>query len=257
MGGTSDALDALAIARAALREPRLDHPRAGEERLRELKLLLDHRGDLLAERRRAQQRLRWHLHELDPSLTVPPAALDRGLWLERLGRWLARRQQTTQVRIARELVTRCRSLSRSIAELEAELQARAETLAPRLLELPGCGPLSAAKLLKRDRPDRALRKRRPARSRDDAEVGRVCANRLVLGDRHHYRLRALRSTALAGEIDGAGVGFDLVVGGDLGHALVDLAEECLVRSEPLLPPTAPLSVVLSSGGGSLVGGGSG
>jgi hypothetical protein len=162
--GTSDALDALAIARAALREPRLDHPRAGEERLRELKLLLDHRGDLLAERRRAQQRLRWHLHELDPSLTVPPAALDRGLWLERLGRWLARRQQTTQVRIARELVTRCRSLSRSIAELEAELQARAETLAPRLLELPGCGPLSAAKLLKRDRPDRALSKRRPARS---------------------------------------------------------------------------------------------
>jgi transposase len=87
VGGTSDALDALAIARAALREPRLDHPRAGEERLRELKLLLDHRDDLLAERRRAQQRLRWHLHELDPSLAVPPAALDRGLWLARLGRW--------------------------------------------------------------------------------------------------------------------------------------------------------------------------
>jgi transposase len=42
--GKSDPIDALAVARAALREPRLDHPRPGEERLRELKLLVDHRG---------------------------------------------------------------------------------------------------------------------------------------------------------------------------------------------------------------------
>jgi transposase len=80
-------------------------------------------------------------------LAVPLGALDRTLWLDRLGRRLARYEQTTQVRIARELVTRCRSLSRSIAELEAELQARTEALAPQLLELAGCGPLSAAKLL--------------------------------------------------------------------------------------------------------------
>ena len=145
--GKSDAIDALAIARAALREPNLDRPRAGEERLRELKLLVDHRDDLVDERRRAQQRLRWHLHELDPSLEVPLGALDRALWLERVARRLARREQTTQVRIARELVARCRSLSRSIAELEAELQGHTQRIAPRLLELAGCGPLSAAKLL--------------------------------------------------------------------------------------------------------------
>src|SRR5215218_9838407 len=89
--GKSDALDALAIARAALQEPNLDRPRPGEQRLRELKLLLDHRDDLVAERRRCQQRLRWHLHELDPTLVVPLGALDRGVWLERLARWLARR----------------------------------------------------------------------------------------------------------------------------------------------------------------------
>src|SRR6266480_3952945 len=59
--GKSDPIDALAVARAALREPRLDHPRPGEQRLRELKLLGDHRDDLVDERRRAQQRLRWHL----------------------------------------------------------------------------------------------------------------------------------------------------------------------------------------------------
>ena len=34
--GKSDPIDALAVARAALREPRLDHPRPGEKRLREL-----------------------------------------------------------------------------------------------------------------------------------------------------------------------------------------------------------------------------
>ena len=63
--GKSDPIDALAVARAALREPRLDHPRPQETQLRELKLLVDHRDDLVDERRRVQQRLRWHLHELD------------------------------------------------------------------------------------------------------------------------------------------------------------------------------------------------
>jgi transposase len=145
--GKSDAIDALAIARAALQEPALDHPRAGEQRLRELKLLVDHRDDLVAERRRCQQRLRWHLHELDPTLAVPLGALDRALWLDRLGRRLARYERTTQVRIARDLVARCRALTRSIGELERELEARTRSLAPALLRLPGCGTLGAAKLL--------------------------------------------------------------------------------------------------------------
>jgi transposase len=145
--GKSDAIDALAIARAALQEPELDGPRPGEQTLRDLKLLVDHRDDLVDERRRSQQRLRWHLHELDPGLHVPLGALDRAVWLDRLSRQLARREQTTQVRIARELIVRCRSLNRSIAELERELQERTTTIAPRLLALPGCGALSAAKLL--------------------------------------------------------------------------------------------------------------
>jgi len=145
--GKSDPIDALAVARAALREPRLDHPRVGEERLRELKLLVDHRDDLVDERRRAQQRLRWHLHELDPTLAIPAGALDRAVWLDRLARRLARQERTVLVRIARELVGRCRSLTRTILELDRELQGRIEKTAPTLLALPGCGALSAAKLL--------------------------------------------------------------------------------------------------------------
>ena len=145
--GKSDAIDALAAARAALREPNLDRPRPGEERFRELKLLVVHRDDLVDERRRAQQRLRWHLHQLDSTLTVPPGALDRAIQLERVGRWLARREQTVQVRIARDLLGRCRSLGRAIGELERELATLTAQTAPALLELPGCGALTAAKLL--------------------------------------------------------------------------------------------------------------
>ena len=145
--GKSDRIDALAVARAALQEPLLDGPRAGEETLRELKLLVDHRDDLVAERRRCQQRLRWHLHELDPTVHVPLGALDRAVWLDRLTRKLARREQSTQVRIARDLVGRCKTLTRSIGELDRELHARTKAIAPRLLDLAGCGPLSAAKLL--------------------------------------------------------------------------------------------------------------
>jgi transposase len=78
---------------------------------------------------------------------VPLGALDRAVWIDRLGRQLTRREQTTQARIARDLLGRCRTLTRSIGELDRELQTRTQALAPRLLELAGCGPLSAAKLL--------------------------------------------------------------------------------------------------------------
>jgi transposase len=145
--GKSDPIDALAVARAALREPDLPRPQPGERMHREIKLLVDHRDDLVDERRRTQQRLRWHLHELDPTLVVPLRRLDRASHLERVGRWLARREQDVQVRIARELVGRCRSLTRTIDELNQELEQRAATVAPALLELPGCGAITAAKLL--------------------------------------------------------------------------------------------------------------
>jgi transposase len=146
--GKSDPIDALAVARAGLREPDLPRPQPSEHAHREIKLLVDHRDDLVDERRRTQQRLRWHLFELDPTLVVPLRMLGRASHLERVRRWLARRdQQELQVRIARELVNRCRSLNRSIEELDPELERRVAVIAPGLLELPGCGAVTAAKLL--------------------------------------------------------------------------------------------------------------
>ena len=135
--GKSDPIDALAVARAALREPDLPRPQPGEQVHREIKLLVDHRDDLVDERRRTQQRLRWHLHELDPTLVVPLRRLDRASHLERVGRWLARREQDVQVRIARELINRCRSLTRQITELVTKLCSPSEALevAPLCLRL--------------------------------------------------------------------------------------------------------------------------
>src|SRR5437763_9787251 len=145
--GKSDPIDALAVARAALREPGLSRPRPDEQPFRDLKLLVDHRDDLVDERRRAQQRLRWHLHQLDPSFAVPLRMLGWPSHLERVSRWLARQEQELQVRLARELVTRRRSLTRAIVELDRELEQRTASTAPALLELPGCAAVTAAKLL--------------------------------------------------------------------------------------------------------------
>jgi transposase len=144
--GKPDPIDALAVARAALREPNLSRPREDEPPFRDLKLLVDHRDDLVDERRRIQQRLRWHLHPLDSGFALSAKALDRTTQLDRVARWLARRSPEAQCRW-RELVVRCRSLTRSIVALDRELEERTDKLAPALLELPGCGAITAAKLL--------------------------------------------------------------------------------------------------------------
>jgi transposase len=143
--GKSDPIDALAVARAALANPGLPVATLeGEER--ELRLLVDHREDLVAERTRAQNRLRWHLHELDPGGGPAPRTLGRAAVLDALEARLAGVPGTV-ARIARELVGRVRELTRAIDALERELGRLAAAVAPELLALPGCGPLSAAKLV--------------------------------------------------------------------------------------------------------------
>src|SRR5918996_1001418 len=76
--GKSDPIDAAAVAAAALREGPETLPCAHlDERSLELKLLLDHREDLVGESTRIQNRLRWHLHDLDPELDLAPRAFAR------------------------------------------------------------------------------------------------------------------------------------------------------------------------------------
>jgi len=144
--GKSDRIDAVAVARAALREPELPAAFLAGSEL-EIRLLLDHREDLVRERTAIQNRLRWHLHDLDPEFEIPSGALDRFVWLDRIGGRLERHEQTVQVRIAGELVVRVRELTRRANELERELSELVRQEAAALLELPGCAVLTAAKLV--------------------------------------------------------------------------------------------------------------
>jgi transposase len=146
--GKSDPIDALAIARAALREGPETLPAAHlDEEALELKLLLDHRESLVRARSEDQQRLRWHLHDLWPEFELPAGCLDRIVWLDRVSRKLARAEQNARVRVSRELVRAIRDRTKRASGLEREIGAMVRAQAPQLLELPGCGTLTAAKLL--------------------------------------------------------------------------------------------------------------
>ncbi len=143
--GKSDPIDALAVARAALREPDLPVVRLDGE-AREVRLLVDHRDDLVKERTQLQSRLRWHLHELFPGLEVAPKALRRYHVMSEVEERLEGVSGTV-ASIARELLVRCRELTVRANELEREITVLVRRLAPSLLSLPGCGVLSAAKIV--------------------------------------------------------------------------------------------------------------
>jgi transposase len=146
--GKSDGIDALAVARAALREGLEDLPGAqldGPEL--DLRLLVDHRERLVRQRVALNSTLQWHLHDLWPELELPGSALFYGKCSPRIARRLARAEQTMRVRIARDELRRIRELTQTIKALEAEIAQLVVQIAPHLLTEPGFGPLTAAKLV--------------------------------------------------------------------------------------------------------------
>ncbi len=143
--GKSDPIDALAVARAALREPdlpvaRLDGPS------REIRLLVDYRESLVKDRTAAQNRLRWRLHELEPGYDPPSGSLNRYKTLDHIDQLLGA-HTSMGATLGRREVTRIRKLTREANQLERDITHRVTQLVPSLLEIPGCGALSAAKLV--------------------------------------------------------------------------------------------------------------
>ena len=146
--GKSDLIDAIAVARAALRE--------GVERLPvaelagvelDIRLLVDHRERLVRMRTALNNDLLWHLHDLWPEQTFPGCALLSKKWTTRIGRRLSRAEQTARVRIARDELRQLRELSHTIDALEAEIADLVADVAPQLLAEPGFGPLTTGKLI--------------------------------------------------------------------------------------------------------------
>ena len=148
--GKSDQIDALAVARAVVGDGVEQFPVAYlDEQAMEIRLLLDHRNDLVADRTRAVNRLRWHLLELCPELerSLKRGALNRSRELDRVDRRLRKLPASARVKVAREQLAQLRCLTRQIDRLATEIAELVEAHRPKLLAEQGCGALTAAILI--------------------------------------------------------------------------------------------------------------
>lgn len=143
--GKSDPIDALAVARAFLREP--DLPVAShDETSRELKLLVDRRETLVANRTCTTNRLLWRVYELDPERAPKPRSVDLAKHQNVLRGWL----QTvpgTVAELALDELADVIALTGRAGVLEKRIALLAQRAAPSLIAMPGCGGLTAAKLV--------------------------------------------------------------------------------------------------------------
>jgi transposase len=143
--GKSDPIDALAVARAVLREP--DLPMAShDDYSREFKLLVDRRDDLVVWRTATTNRLLWRVHELDPSHAPKSTALAWRKNQQILQIWLAD-QPGLVAELARAELADIMAVTEEINALEHRIGARVRVAAPSLLTVFGCAELTAAKLI--------------------------------------------------------------------------------------------------------------
>jgi transposase len=143
--GKSDPIDALAVARGFLREP--DLPIASHDEVsRELKLLVDRREVLVAQRTATINRLLWRIHELDPERAPKPRSLDLAKHRRLLGEWLDTVDGLV-AELARDELADITRLTEVINTLAKRIGARVRQVAPMLLAMPGCAELTAAKLV--------------------------------------------------------------------------------------------------------------
>ncbi len=145
--GKSDPIDATAIARAALREGLDKLPVAYlDEQALEIRILTDYRDQIVTERVRLANRLRWHLVQLAPDIEagLAPASLDHPQVRARIARRLARLPRGPQVRVAKLILKRIGQITAEERELRSELTALIQAHCPALIAEHGCGPITAA-----------------------------------------------------------------------------------------------------------------
>lgn len=143
--GKSDPIDALAVARGFLREP--DLPVASHDEVsRELKLLVDRREVLVAQRTATINRLLWRVHELDPDHAPKAGSLDLAKHRRILGEWLVTVPGLV-AELARDELADITRLTETINALAKRIGERVRVVATVLLSLPGCAELTAAKLV--------------------------------------------------------------------------------------------------------------
>ena len=160
MPGKSDPIDATAVALAAIREGLEKLPVAFlDEQAYEIRVLCDYRDQLVSERTKLINRLRWHLVRIAPELEAQlgPAALKGPHIGARLARQLAKLPASPQLRVAKALLERINQISREERELFSELTERLEAHAPQLLERRSIGTVTAAVIVGRTAGARRFR----------------------------------------------------------------------------------------------------
>ena len=143
--GKSDPIDALAVGRAALREP--DLPVAQLDGLsREVRLLVDYRETFVHQRTGLQNQLQWRLHELEPGYDPPAGSLNRYCTLDAVNE-LVDGHDSMVADLAMRETARIRERTVEINQLECDIDQRVAVLVPSLVAIPGCGALTAGKLI--------------------------------------------------------------------------------------------------------------
>ena len=141
----NDGLDALATALAAWRNERLAavDPEAGSEVLR---LLSERRGDLVAERTRALNRLHGLLRDLVPGGVAGKLSIHRAACILRGIRPQGASARLRR-RLASEILRDVPTLERKIADLNERIEAEVEASGTVLVEIFGVGLILAAKII--------------------------------------------------------------------------------------------------------------
>jgi transposase len=147
--GKDDEIDAVTIARVALREA--DLPRLTIDQLdADLKLLVDARDQLVAEATRVRNRLHALLLVLAPGYRDDTGALSNRAGLATAKRLVlrGRAQEPVRAKLAVAAINRLHHLEREADDLEDDIKTAVTARQPtHLLKICGVGPVIAAKIL--------------------------------------------------------------------------------------------------------------
>ena len=111
-----------------------------------MKLLVDRPDQLVRSRTAAINQLRWHVHLIDPSCDPTRSSLTHAKGQRQLVEFIAA-HTGIDARMASDLLADIIRLTSQINTLDGEITPLVQTQAPQLLTLPGCGALTAAKII--------------------------------------------------------------------------------------------------------------
>ena len=146
----TDTADALAMARLLLVEHAELPPVRPDDRSTELRLLSDHRDNLVTERTRLTNQLHAQMLQLDPTYLTQCGSLKRPAGIQYchdLELPAAGAVVQARLLVVRQLAAQILRLDADIALLTGELTQRVQTTGTKLTELRGVGPVLAARLL--------------------------------------------------------------------------------------------------------------